>query len=278
MDVSRQECPDQQQWSSRHTLLRVTQPNAACSSASSWAKERKLSVWSRHCLTPRSHQLSDHTENNKEEVSCIRGIPNRSHSCREQLMGILPSAHTEFRGRNKKLQETNKNRRPKEKDHISKTVTQWRFSLTSDKITSISRMRSWLSHVKVDLGLKGSARNDTACVSTQMSLAGLRRSPLVWALRTQALIRLTAGINGPVKLQTAFTCNGGSCCAGWSLAALFWAPLPPQGITKPAVILLLNLFSASFSIITMQWLNHNWCDSRHSVQTTISANLCNSYC
>lgn len=124
----------------------------------------------------------------------------------------------------KKLPETNKNQRPTQKGHISNTVTQWRFSLTSDKITSISRMRSWLSHVKVDLGLKGSTRNDTACVSTQMSLAGLKRSPLVAALRTQALIGLTAGINGPVKLQTAFKCSGGSCCAGWSSAALLWAP------------------------------------------------------
>lgn len=40
-----------------------------------------------------------------------------------------------------------------------------------------------LPRAEVDLGLKGSVSNDTRCVLTQMTLAGLRRSLLVSALR-----------------------------------------------------------------------------------------------
>lgn len=161
-----------------HTL-RVTQPNAACS----WAKERKLpqdvkaglSGWGRHRFPPRFEPWAVRSLLNQQGGNDPRSptdSPAETNGWRE--------SSRQHRGSS---EETTKDRQPREEDHISNTVTTWRFSLTSNKITSRSRMRSWPSLVKVDLGLKGSVCNDTACVSTQMSLAGLRRSPLVSALR-----------------------------------------------------------------------------------------------
>lgn len=146
-------------------------------------------------------------------------------------------------------EEATKDQHPREEGHISNTVTTWRFSLTSNQITSRTRTRSWPSLVRVDLGLKGSVCNDTACVPTQMSLAGLRRSPLVSALRPTLVGMEGGGVNGPenwVKLHTTFKCSGGSqvlhrwCsphlqhdAAAHSALTSTWAPRPLRGRAQP---------------------------------------------
>lgn len=209
---------DQHGWSVEaavtHTL-RVTQPNAACSWASPWTKERKLqrdlkgglSGWGRHRFPPRFEPSAVRSRLNQQggnDPSCT-GFPTDYPA---ETNGWRESSR-QHRGSS---EETTKDQQPREEDHISNTVTTWRFSLTSNKITSRSRMRSWPSLVKADLGLKGSVCNDTACVSTQMSLAGLRRSPLVSVLRP-TLVGMGGGGNGPenwVKLHTTFKCSGGS--------------------------------------------------------------------
>lgn len=165
---------DQHGWSAEaavtHTLG-VTQPNAAWS----WTKERKLqqdlkgglSGGGRHRFPPRFQPSAVRSRLNQQggnDPSCT-GFPTDFPA---ETNGWRESCHR-HRGSS---EETTTQPQPREEDHISNTVTQWRFSLTSNQITSRSRMRSWPSLVKVNLGLKGSVCNDTACVSTQMSLAG----------------------------------------------------------------------------------------------------------